>query len=143
MTVIILTMFSYVWVYIRMSNEQRQSRRGRKVTLAVICLITSLISPLIFFSSFTAPSTTFPSPSTSFSILNSHLSRVSLVSTLFRTTTSFLIFLNSNQSLICARTFSRNLLTSESVETRRVRPYSCFLQCLYLIQTREREDHHI
>ena len=70
----------------RMSNEQRQSRSGRKVTLAVICLknsflsqilgflylMTSLISALIFFSSLTASSTTFPS-TFSLSILNSHL----------------------------------------------------------------------
>ena len=53
----------------RMSNEHKQSRSGRKVTLAVICLITSRISPLIFFSSFTEFSIIFPSSPTSFSIL--------------------------------------------------------------------------
>ena len=129
--------------------------------LGFLYLMTSLISALIFFSSLTASSTTFPS-TFSLSILNSHLfqkkgpcflddkmnshlSKTSLVSTLLSTTTSFFTLPCTNQSLICARMSLRNFWTwniqlmersqverkekyaLSSVETKRVRPYSCFL----------------
>ena len=118
-----------------MSNEHKQSRSGKKVTLAVICLITSRISPFIFFSSLTASSTFSPASFVSFSILNSHLSKTSLDSTLFTTTTNFLTFLMTSHSWICPNTSPRNLFTASSVDTNSVKPYSCFLskRCIILL----------
>ena len=164
----------------RMSNEQRQSRSGRKVTLAVICLKNSsslycfrsqiLGFPLTWWHPWSPPWSSsppwllprqpFPPPfhsqfwtptcfrkrgHASWTTRWNHLSKTSLVSTLLSTTTSFFTLPCTNQSLICARMSLRNFWTwniqlmersqverkekyaLSSVETKRVRPYSCFL----------------
>ena len=131
-----------------------QSKRGKKVTLAVIWRMTSRISCLIFFSSLSVFSRCLLPDS--FSLLfsvsywtsNSQRSRVSLVSTLARTTTNLLIFRSSSQSylvksknwcnsiklnfgllltFIWERIFFKKLFTFSSVLTKIVSPYSCFL----------------
>ena len=131
-----------------------QSKRGKKVTLAVIWRMTSRISCLIFFSSLSVFSRCLLPDS--FSLLfsvsywtsNSQRSRVSFVSTLARTTTNLLIFRSSSQSylvkskswcnsiklnlgllltFIWERIFFKKLFTFSSVLTKIVSPYSCFL----------------
>ena len=160
----------------RMSNEQRQSRSGRNVTLAVICLnnstsdffhkswvvpipdnIPDLCPDLLFlldcFLHYLSLNLFALNPElppvliqnhAAWRTRQNHLSKTSLVSTLLSTTTSFFTLPCTNQSLICARMSFRNFWTwntqfmerkehwkenyaLSSVETKRVRPYSCFL----------------